>query len=142
MHPFPTWPPPPPSAVTMEELQDDGEYSDIMEDMRDECGRYGTVVAVHIPRPPAPGAPPPPGLGKVLIEFTGGWEGGRALCAAAAVQAQGCLWGDAGRMQACACVHHACVHMPCLAGLAADRATRQLALASAHPREPARNPLR
>lgn len=26
-------------------------------------------VQVHIPRPPAPGTPPPPGLGKVLIEF-------------------------------------------------------------------------
>lgn len=62
---------PHPATVTMEELQDDAEYADIMEDMKEECGRYGTVVQVQIPRPGPPGAPPPPGLGKVIIEFTG-----------------------------------------------------------------------
>ena len=34
-------------AVTDEELTDDGEYSDIMEDMKEECGKYGTVVQVR-----------------------------------------------------------------------------------------------
>jgi hypothetical protein len=33
--------------VTDEELTDDGEYSDIMEDMKEECGKYGTVVQVR-----------------------------------------------------------------------------------------------
>ncbi|GAB4814250.1 hypothetical protein N2152v2_001296 [Parachlorella kessleri] len=56
-------------AVTLEELQNDDDYNDIMEDMREECSKYGTVNQVHIPRPPAPGMAPPPGLGKVLIEF-------------------------------------------------------------------------
>lgn len=56
-------------AVTMEELVNDDEYGDIMDDMKEECGKYGTVIQVHIPRPAPPGAPPPPGLGKVLIEF-------------------------------------------------------------------------
>ncbi|KAL4857348.1 Splicing factor U2af large subunit B [Chlorella vulgaris] len=56
-------------AVTLEELADDDEWSDILEDMKEECGRYGTVVQVHIPRPAPEGAPPPPGLGKVIIEF-------------------------------------------------------------------------
>ncbi|PSC72088.1 splicing factor U2af large subunit A-like isoform X2 [Micractinium conductrix] len=65
-------------AVTMEELQDDEEYNDIMDDMKDECGKYGTVVQVHIPRPAAEGAPPPPGLGKVIIEFQ---EPGAAMSA-------------------------------------------------------------
>ena len=59
-------------AVTDEELADDAEYADILEDMREECGKYGRVAAVHIPRPGAPGTPPPPGLGKVIIEFAGG----------------------------------------------------------------------
>ncbi|KAL4450071.1 hypothetical protein ABPG77_010740 [Micractinium sp. CCAP 211/92] len=57
-------------AVTMEELQDDQEYADILEDMKEECAKYGTVVQVHIPRPAPPDAQPPPGLGKVIIEFT------------------------------------------------------------------------
>ncbi|EFN54776.1 hypothetical protein CHLNCDRAFT_58050 [Chlorella variabilis] len=56
-------------AVTLEELGDDQEYGDIMEDMKEECGKYGTVVQVHIPRPAPPSAPPPPGLGKIIIEF-------------------------------------------------------------------------
>lgn len=30
---------------------------------------FNDWVQVHIPRPPAPGMAPPPGLGKVLIEF-------------------------------------------------------------------------
>lgn len=57
-------------AVTLEELQDDQEYADILEDMREECAKYGTVVQVHIPRPAPADAQPPPGLGKVIIEFT------------------------------------------------------------------------
>lgn len=57
------------TTVTPEELADDEEYADIMEDMREECGKYGAVLQVHIPRAGPPGAPPPPGLGRVLIEF-------------------------------------------------------------------------
>lgn len=56
----------------MEELTNDEEYADILEDMRDECAKFGAVVAVAIPRPGPPDAPPPPGLGKVIIEFGDG----------------------------------------------------------------------
>lgn len=35
-----------PLTVTPEELADDGEYNDIVEDMREECGKYGRVLAV------------------------------------------------------------------------------------------------
>lgn len=45
------------------------EYSDILEDMREESGKYGPVRSVLIPRPAPPGEPQPPGLGKVVIEF-------------------------------------------------------------------------
>ena len=31
--------------------------------------QFGQVQAVVIPRPPPPGQAPPPGLGKVIIEF-------------------------------------------------------------------------
>jgi splicing factor U2AF 65 kDa subunit len=32
--------------------------------------QFGKVVKVTIPRPAAPGQPTPPGVGKVIIEFT------------------------------------------------------------------------
>lgn len=55
-------------AVTLEELTDDGEYADIIEDMRDECGKHGICSNLVIPRPTAQNATPP-GSGKVIIEF-------------------------------------------------------------------------
>ena len=33
------------------ELLDDNEYNDIKEDCKDECGNYGTVLDIKIPRP-------------------------------------------------------------------------------------------
>lgn len=39
------------NMVTPEELSDDSEYSEIVEDIRDECARYGSVLDVRIPRP-------------------------------------------------------------------------------------------
>ncbi len=32
--------------MTKDELADEGEYNEIVEDMRDECGKYGTVSAI------------------------------------------------------------------------------------------------
>ncbi|ETS64341.1 hypothetical protein PaG_01188 [Moesziomyces aphidis] len=39
------------NMVTPEELQDDEEYADIVEDIRDECTKFGTVNDVRVPRP-------------------------------------------------------------------------------------------
>lgn len=39
------------NMVTTDELYDDQEYSDILEDVRDECQKYGEVEGVRIPRP-------------------------------------------------------------------------------------------
>lgn len=69
-------------AITTEELQNEEEYNDIMEDMKEEFAKFGTVRAVHIPRLPAEGSAPPAGLGKVLIEFA---EPASALAARNAV---------------------------------------------------------
>lgn len=41
------------NMVTPQELLDDEEYEEIVEDVRDECAKYGTVVDVRIPRPMA-----------------------------------------------------------------------------------------
>lgn len=55
------------NMVVAEELADEEEYEDILEDIREECSRFGEVRSVEIPRP-VPGVEVP-GLGKVFIEF-------------------------------------------------------------------------
>ncbi|KAF7796349.1 hypothetical protein EIP86_007526 [Pleurotus ostreatoroseus] len=39
------------NMVVPEDLVDDGEYADIYEDIKEECGRYGRVEDLRIPRP-------------------------------------------------------------------------------------------
>ena len=39
------------NMVIASELESDQEFEDIMEDVRDECGRYGPVISLEIPRP-------------------------------------------------------------------------------------------
>ncbi|EJF64234.1 hypothetical protein DICSQDRAFT_144911 [Dichomitus squalens LYAD-421 SS1] len=39
------------NMVVPEELQDDQEYADILEDVKEECGKYGEVEDLRIPRP-------------------------------------------------------------------------------------------
>ncbi|KAL5981641.1 hypothetical protein ACLOJK_015704 [Asimina triloba] len=55
-------------AVTADEVNDDEEYQGIMEDMRVEGGKYGTLANVVIPRP-NPNCSPSPGVGKVFLEY-------------------------------------------------------------------------
>ncbi|GBG62104.1 hypothetical protein CBR_g28575 [Chara braunii] len=56
-------------VVSPDELKDDEEYEDIMEDMREECGKYGTLTNLVIPRPKATGEDLP-GVGKVFVEYS------------------------------------------------------------------------
>jgi len=60
------------NMVVEEELQDEEEYEDILDDIREECGKFGTVRSIEIPRP-VPGVEVP-GLGKVFIEFSNNEE--------------------------------------------------------------------
>lgn len=39
------------NMVTPEELHNDDDYADILEDIKDECSKFGEVVGVRIPRP-------------------------------------------------------------------------------------------
>ena len=55
------------NMVTPDELVDEEEYEDILEDIREECSKYGAVRSVEIPRP-VPGVEVP-GCGKVFVEF-------------------------------------------------------------------------
>ena len=55
------------NMINEEELVDDDEYEDILEDIQGECGKYGSVKSVEIPRP-IPGVEVP-GVGKVRPKF-------------------------------------------------------------------------
>lgn len=37
--------------VTPDELTDEEEYEDILEDIKEECNKYGVVRSLEIPRP-------------------------------------------------------------------------------------------
>ncbi|KAL8050964.1 hypothetical protein ABFX02_06G114700 [Erythranthe guttata] len=56
-------------VVNPEELKDDDDYEDIVEDMKIECAKFGTLVNVVIPRPLTSGEMGP-GVGKVFLEYT------------------------------------------------------------------------
>ncbi|KAL1918440.1 uncharacterized protein VTP21DRAFT_3100 [Calcarisporiella thermophila] len=55
------------NMVTPEELEDDEEYQEILEDVRDECLKFGQVTNVKIPRPQ--GGQVVPGLGKIFVQY-------------------------------------------------------------------------
>mmetsp|Transcript_13944 Transcript_13944/g.39532 ORF Transcript_13944/g.39532 Transcript_13944/m.39532 type:complete len:261 (-) Transcript_13944:76-858(-) len=57
------------NAVTEQDLADEAELKEIEIDILEEAKKYGEVLSLHIPRPPAPGDPPVSGLGKIFIEF-------------------------------------------------------------------------
>nr|GEW32031.1 splicing factor U2af large subunit B-like isoform X1 [Tanacetum cinerariifolium] len=55
-------------VVSADDLMDDGEYEDILEDMREEGGKFGDLTNVVIPRP-NPNGDQVHGLGKVFLEY-------------------------------------------------------------------------
>ncbi|XP_062154961.1 splicing factor U2af large subunit B isoform X5 [Alnus glutinosa] len=55
-------------VVSPDELKDDDDYQDILEDMREECGKFGALVNLVIPRP-QPNGEQLPGVGKVFLEY-------------------------------------------------------------------------
>ncbi|CAH7678551.1 splicing factor U2AF subunit [Phakopsora pachyrhizi] len=85
------------NMVNQEELLDDQEYSEILEDIRDECGKYGTIEGIKIPRPiknekgriDVKASESVDGLGKVFILFSQVTECSSALTAIAGRQFAG-----------------------------------------------------
>lgn len=55
------------NMVTPEELMEEEEYEDILEDIKEECNKYGVVRSVEIPRPIE--GVDVPGCGKVSDNF-------------------------------------------------------------------------
>ncbi|KAF9114972.1 U2 small nuclear RNA auxiliary factor 2 [Mortierella sp. AM989] len=65
------------NMVTPEELEDDQEYEDIVEDIREECGKFGQVVDIQIPRPVA--GQVVAGTGKIFVKYSNVDEATMAL---------------------------------------------------------------
>ncbi|KAK7113597.1 splicing factor U2AF 50 kDa subunit-like isoform X2 [Littorina saxatilis] len=55
------------NMIMPEELEDEEEYEDILEDVKEECGKYGIVRSLEIPRPIK--GVEVPGVGKIFVEF-------------------------------------------------------------------------
>lgn len=53
--------------VTPEELMEEEEYEDILEDIKEECNKYGVVRSVEIPKPIE--GVDVPGCGKVCYSI-------------------------------------------------------------------------
>ncbi|XP_022085022.1 splicing factor U2AF 50 kDa subunit-like [Acanthaster planci] len=60
------------NMVTTDDLKDDDEYEDIVDDVRDECSKYGNVRSIEIPRPVE--GIDVPGCGKIFVEFSNTME--------------------------------------------------------------------
>merc|ERR1712154_515230 len=54
--------------VTADDLKDDEEYQEIVDDIREECSKFGVVKSMTIPRPAGENVMVP-GLGKVFVEM-------------------------------------------------------------------------
>ncbi|KAF2674528.1 RNA-binding domain-containing protein [Microthyrium microscopicum] len=65
------------NMVTADELMDNDEYLEIMEDVKEECGKFGGVEDVKIPRPT--GTRLNPGVGKIFVKFETMEAAGKAL---------------------------------------------------------------
>ncbi|KAL2756798.1 hypothetical protein ACRALDRAFT_1049028 [Sodiomyces alcalophilus JCM 7366] len=56
------------NMVTPDELLDNDDYEEIMEDVRDECSKFGSILEIKIPRPTS-GARQSAGVGKIYVKY-------------------------------------------------------------------------
>ncbi|KAJ5809343.1 uncharacterized protein N7503_001561 [Penicillium pulvis] len=56
------------NMVTVDELLDNDDYEEILEDVTEECGKYGKVLSLKIPRPSG-GSRSTSGVGKIFVKF-------------------------------------------------------------------------
>lgn len=66
------------NMVTPEELIDNEDYEEIMEDVKEECEKYGKVLEMKIPRPTG-GSRQSNGVGKIFVKFDTPESAGKAL---------------------------------------------------------------
>ncbi|KIW15753.1 hypothetical protein PV08_05803 [Exophiala spinifera] len=70
------------NMVTAEELIDNEDYEEICEDVMEECSKYGTILAMKIPRPSG-GSRQSAGVGKIFIKYEDPQSAKKALQALA-----------------------------------------------------------
>lgn len=56
------------NMVTVDELLDNDDYEEILEDVTEECSKFGKILSLKIPRPSG-GSRQTPGVGKIYIKF-------------------------------------------------------------------------
>ena len=58
------------NAISPEDLLDDSDYEEIIDDFRQKCSAYGTVLNVEIPRPNIEEGTYTDDVGKIFIKFS------------------------------------------------------------------------
>lgn len=58
------------NVITAEDVMDDLEYREIVEDIRNECNQFGTVLHVEIPRPDKNTSIAGPAVSKIFVKFS------------------------------------------------------------------------
>ncbi|CAI7602237.1 unnamed protein product [Penicillium manginii] len=56
------------NMVTVDELLDNDDYEEILEDVGEECSKYGKVLSLKVPRPSG-GSRQTAGVGKIYVKF-------------------------------------------------------------------------
>ncbi|KAH0385938.1 hypothetical protein KCU92_g3095, partial [Aureobasidium melanogenum] len=70
------------NMVTAEELLDNDEYEEIVEDVKEECSKYGPVLDMKVPRPSG-GSRQSNGVGKIYVKYDTNESASKALRALA-----------------------------------------------------------
>ncbi|OKL59503.1 hypothetical protein UA08_05154 [Talaromyces atroroseus] len=70
------------NMVTADELINNDDYEEILEDVQDECSKYGQILDLKIPRPTS-GSRQSAGVGKIFVKFDSVESANRALKALA-----------------------------------------------------------
>ena len=58
------------NAVSPEDLLDNSDYDEIIDDFRQKCSQYGTVLNVEIPRPNVEMGTYTDEVGKIFVKFS------------------------------------------------------------------------
>lgn len=61
------------NMLTSDDLVNEEEYNEIMEDTRDECGQFGQLISIHIPKAGEPGAT------KIYLEYSSNEDAAKAI---------------------------------------------------------------
>jgi splicing factor U2AF 65 kDa subunit len=58
------------NMVEVSELENDEDYVDLLEDIKEECSKYGTLLNIQIPRASSEPGVKNPGVGLVFLQYS------------------------------------------------------------------------